>query len=111
MSLGRRIHIPDIYKNFTFLDDLVEGDVVIFGEIRDANDAEDAVKFAEKGMLVLASMMSNPSVILRDLVDLGIAQNRLKAVKAILLQYLVRKFRPDSSGLRRVIRNILDRRR
>lgn len=99
MSLGRRIHIPEFYKNYTFLDDLVEGDVVIVGEIRDSNDAEIAVKFAEKGMLVLASAMSNPSVVLRDLIDLGIAQNRLQSVKAVLHQYLVRKVRGDCSGL------------
>lgn len=98
-SMGRRLHIPNLMNDFSSLDDIVTNDVVVFGGIRDAADAEAAVKLAETGMLVLASMTKTPCENLFDLVGLGIARDRLKSVRAILLQYLVRKIGPNNSEI------------
>lgn len=75
-------------------------DVVVVGEIRDAETAENALWLADTGHLVYATLHTNdiPSTILR-LQDLGAELPKLSfALRGILVQKLVRKLCTDCSG-------------
>lgn len=71
-------------------------DVMMIGEIRDAQTADVALKAAQTGHLVLSTLHTNdaPSALAR-LVDIGIAPYKLaSAVRLITAQRLVRKLCP-----------------
>ncbi len=85
---GRRVSAmnPDAGLN-----DLQDGDVVLYGEIRDGFTAKVAYDLAERGHLVLATMARMPDMNLHDLLRLGVSARQLELTRAILLQFLVKK--------------------
>jgi type II secretory ATPase GspE/PulE/Tfp pilus assembly ATPase PilB-like protein len=75
-------------------------DVVVVGEIRDGETAENALWLADTGHLVYATLHTNdiPSTILR-LTDLGAELPKLSfALRGILVQKLVRKLCVECGG-------------
>ncbi len=72
-------------------------DVIMVGEIRDAETADVAIKAAQTGHLVLSTLHTNdaPATLAR-LLDIGIAPfNLAAAIRVITAQRLVRKLCPD----------------
>ncbi len=68
-------------------------DVIMIGEIRDAETADVAVKAAQTGHLVLSTLHTNdaPAAIAR-LIDIGVAPyNLASALRLVTEQRLVRK--------------------
>jgi len=75
-------------------------DVLLIGEIRDAETAEIAIQASLTGHLVLSTLHTNdaPSAITR-LSDIGVASYKIAtAVKGVLAQRLVRRLCPRCSG-------------
>jgi hypothetical protein len=71
--------------------DLQEGDVVLYGAIRDGSTAKAAYDLAENGHLVLVIMARTPDSNLHDLLRWGVSSRQLELTRAVLLQFLVRK--------------------
>lgn len=71
--------------------DFQDGDVVLFGAIRDVETAKAAYDLADRGHLVLATMARMPDDNLRDLLRWGVPAKQLGLTRAILLQFLIMK--------------------
>lgn len=73
-------------------------DVIMVGEIRDAETAQIAVQAANTGHLVLSTLHANtaPTAISRLVDDFGIETGKLSAsLRCVIAQRLVRTFNPD----------------
>ncbi|MDQ8155125.1 MAG: ATPase, T2SS/T4P/T4SS family [Gemmatimonadota bacterium] len=76
-------------------------DVVLVGEIRDAETAEIAIRASMTGHLVLSTLHTNDAVsALTRLADIGLDLGNLaSALKGVLAQRLVRRLCPECSAL------------
>ncbi|MCM8830131.1 MAG: Flp pilus assembly complex ATPase component TadA, partial [Candidatus Omnitrophica bacterium] len=99
VQVNRRIHLD--YASFLRAVLRHDPDVCIIGEIRDKETAENAVRLADTGHLVYATLHTNdvPSSIIR-LLDLGVDKSYLKFVlRGVLVQKLLRKLCPHCKGI------------
>ena len=79
-------------------------DIILVGEIRDAETAKIAVQAALTGHLVLATLHTNSSLAaVPRLVDMGVEPYLLAAVlRGVLAQRLVRRAEPATAGVGRI---------
>lgn len=68
-----------------------DGDVILYGAIRDGANAKAVYDLAERGHLVLSTMARMPEANLHDLLRWGVSSQQLELTRAILLQSLVRR--------------------
>jgi general secretion pathway protein E len=75
-------------------------DIIVTGEVRDAETARNCVKGAETGHLMLATLHTGSVLGAKNrLRDLGVSPNELVYIlRTILVQRLVRKLCPDCHG-------------
>lgn len=98
VQVNRRTNLD--YANFLRAVLRHDPDIVILGEIRDKETVENALRLADTGHLVYATLHTNdvPSSIIR-LLDLGADKAYLKFIlRGILVQKLLRKLCPICKG-------------
>lgn len=85
---GRRLRVVGAHMAEC---NVVEGDVVLFGEIRDKETASAPYGLAAQGALVLASMARSPYSNLQMLEHFEVPEDHIALTRGVIHQYLVRK--------------------